>query len=170
MKKLLYIALALMLFSGCTKESEKPVGTEPTTQMQTAAAETTTAEPVRPVDSPEAFLDFDIFVDVPKESESVSYSVLNGNTAQIDFIYKETQYTLRATHGKDDLTFDVDEEYKDVMDSIDNGTRKAEIRSTVGDCRVAQWENEGANIVLMSRQPVNKEEFTKLCTWIAFPD
>lgn len=169
MKKLLYLMAVLALFSGC--EKKKPADTaEPTTETVTEAVETTTAEPMRTVDSPEAFLDFDVFIDVPESSDDVSYCVLNGNMAQIDFIYKETQYTLRGTNGKDKLTFDVDEEYKDIMDSIDNGSRKAEIHSTVGDCRVGEWEYNGTRFALMSRQPVDKDEFTKLCTWFAFPE
>ena len=168
MKRILCLIFVVLL-AGCGKQAEET--TETTTESVTETVEAFSVSTVEAVDSPEAFLDFDVFVDVPKDSESVSYSVLNGDAAQIDFIYAETQYTLRASHNYTGLAYDVDEEYKEVMDSIENSSRKVTVRTTVGDRMVAEWTgDDGTCFALISQQPVEKDAFTEICTWIAFPE
>ena len=172
MKKYAKITLALvttiMVFSGCGK-TEPAEQTEITTES-VAAVETTTAEPLKILESPEPFLEIGVFVDAPQDAEDVSYSILEGDIAEIDFTYHESQYVLRGTATDKQLDFDVTDEYDIMEDTIDNSERQAIIKTTVGGLRTCFWSYNGANYALMSRQNVDRDEFSKLSMWFSFPD
>ena len=170
MKKLLTLLTITTLLTACGSKEPAVPGTEITTETATESIETTTAEPLVIVDSPEAFLDMGIFIDAPVEAEEKNYSILNGNMAEIDFLYASSQYVIRGTKTKDRLDFDVNDDYDDLEDTIDNGTRKAVIKTTVGGCHTCFWTFDDVDYMLMSRQPVDKDEFTKLALWLSFPD
>ena len=170
LKKLFILFTFVVLMTACGDKKTDGTSTEITTESAAENAETTTAEPLVIVDSPEAFLDMGIFIDAPIEAEDKTYSILNGNMAEINFVYESSQYVLRGTKTKDQLDFDMNDDYDELEDVIDNGTRQASVKTTVGGCHACFWTYEDVNYVLMSRQPVTKEDFTKLAMWLAFPD
>ena len=168
LKRLIFCLALMMLFTGCGKnEDEVLQSSEPTTET---LAETTSAEPYREVESPEEFLDFGVFINVPKDSENTSYSIIEGDIAEINFKYDGIEYILRGTNTNKSLTDDINEEYKEIRDSIANEVRDVTVLATVSGRRTAQWNYEGTNFALISKDPVEFTEFSKLCTWLAFPD
>ncbi|MBQ6554635.1 MAG: hypothetical protein IJL89_05330 [Firmicutes bacterium] len=168
MKNLIFCLALMLMFSGCGKDKNQTLQTtEPTTETPIA---TTTAEPTRAAESPEEFLDFGVFINVPKDSEDVSYNILNGDVAEINFKYEGVNYVLRGTNTDKALTDDINEEYKEVRDTIANEVRSVTVLATVSGRRTAQWNYEGTNFALTSKEPVEFTEFSKLCTWLAFPD
>ena len=169
MKKTAVIIAALMLFTACGKQETTQTQTEMTTQSA-EAVETTTAEPLKVLESPEPFLDIGVFVDAPQDAKDVSYSILEGDIAEIDFTYHEVQYVLRGSVTDKQLDFDINDDYDITEDTIDNSERQAVIKNTVGGLRACFWRFNDANYVLMSRQNVDKDEFTKLSMWFSFPD
>lgn len=169
MKKTVILIAALMLFTACGKQQAAQTQTEITTQS-VSAVETTTAEPLKILDSPEPFLDIGVFIDAPQDATDVNYSILEGDVAEIDFTYQEAQYVLRGTTTNKQLDFDVTDEYDIMEDTIDNGKRQAIIKTTVGGLNTCFWTYNNTNFALMSRQNVDKDEFTKLSMWFSFPD
>lgn len=170
MKKTMILLTLAVLMTGCGSKKTNDSDIEMTTETTIETSETTTAEPLVVVDTPEAFLDMGIFIDAPSGAEKISYSILNGNMAEIDFQYSSVQYVLRGTKTKEQLDFDINDEYDSLEDTIDNGTRQAVIKTTVGGNHVCFWQYDGVNYALMSLQGVDKDEFTKLAMWFSFPD
>ncbi|MBQ9518653.1 MAG: hypothetical protein IJR59_02025 [Firmicutes bacterium] len=166
--KIIAILAASMLFTACGKQ-EVTTQTEITTQSA-EAVETATAEALKILESPEPFLEIGVFVDAPQDAKDVSYCILEGDIAEIDFTYHEVQYVLRGSTTDKQLDFDVTDEYDILEDTIDNSQRQAVIKTTVGGLRTCFWSYNGANYALMSRQNVDRDEFSKLSMWFSFPD
>ena len=166
----LMLAVA-MLFTACGKKetTDIPDKTEMTTQS-VEATEASTAEALKILKNPEPFLDIGVFVDAPQDAKDVNYSILEGDIAEIDFTYHEVQYVLRGSATDKQLDFDINDEYDIMEDTIDNSERRAVIKATVGGLRVCFWDYNGAHYVLMSRQNVDRDEFSKLSMWFSFPD
>ena len=96
MKSILSLFLCcLLLLSLCACKMQTASPTEPST--------TQVVNPVRSVDSPEAFPgDLRFYMLPPENAEELQYSIIFAEIAQIKFVINGEQYTLRGTYKEGD--------------------------------------------------------------------
>lgn len=144
--------VAAAVYAGLTyKKRTDSSGTEPVLRLP---------NPFVPV-TPEAFSEqLGFSADAPKGSEYVSYSVLSGSIAHIDFHYAQYRFTLRVTRSSEDVSGlygqvltpeTVDAERNAVLESVLTGGISRRLTWQMNGLFYTLINKDGAEAALMRR-------------------
>lgn len=100
MKKTVALLLAALLtvsFAACSQKTSDSKTTDDTENVQIP-------NPIKEVDSADAFRSIGISVDAPEDAKDVTYRNIGGEIAEVVFTLNEHVYTLRASKTQSDFS------------------------------------------------------------------
>ena len=165
MKTILSLMLCcLLLLSLCACKKQSAASFEPSTSTQVV-------NPVRTVDSPDAFPgDLRFYMCVPEKAEKLQYSIIFAEIAQLKFVFSGEEYTLRGSWEQDHMSgvYGPFEETESAI-ALDHpyGSCQISIRYTTEGVAVADWSLPSMVFSLSSGQNADRDAFSQLVTQIA---
>lgn len=121
--------------------------------------------PVTEVESAEAFADLGVSIDAPQNAGDVSYSIIGGTVAQVDFTLDGHAYTYRAAKGEEDISGVYEtfaEEALSVNWEFEAKGVSADIKTAEGGGRLATWYEAGATYSLWTADGVSDDAMSSL--------
>lgn len=182
MKKILSIVIALVLifaFASCKKLADEqaaaPAQTATAVPEATPEAQAEIPNPIVEVEGSADFSDLGFIITPHQQAESVSYSIIGGKVAQINFTLDGKSYTYRGAVTTEDIsgvyeTFDPDPQSLDlegpgfkvslVVKTIDGGASGA----------VVEWSYEDVRYTFYTPDPTNFDDITDVLLPIVYND
>jgi hypothetical protein len=183
-KKILSIVIALVLifaFASCKKlvneqtQVTAPIESATAAPQATPEAQAEIPNPIVEVDGAADFSDLGFIITPHQQAESVSYSIIGGKVAQINFTLDGKSYTYRGAVTTEDIsgvyeTFDPDPQSLDlegpgfkvslVVKTIDGGAKGA----------LAEWSYEDVRYTFYTPDPTSFDDLTDILLPIVYND
>ena len=168
---LVFAVTAASVLGGCAKEPAPPAQT--TAAQTTAATQTESQGMPTPMKEADSVLDFEaigVHMVLPKEAESPSYYIINGEVADVQFTFDGTEYTYRASDTAQDFA-GIFERFKEGVLTETAGSNgqetEVQVKTTESGGRLASWEWGSTKYTLYTASQVEDGEISSLAVTLA---
>ena len=179
MKKVIYIVVALVLifvFASCKKAvDESALATPSASPAVTSEPAEQLPNPIVPVEGSADFADLGFIITPYQGAEDISYSIISGTIAQINFSLQGESYTYRGAKTTEDIS-GVYETFDQPAQSLDldgpDFVLNVSIQTINGgaDGALATWEFEDVRYSFYTPDSTDYDEMTDVLLPILYTD